>query len=49
MKKTICDYCGEEIKEPFNDFRGDLDPKNLAIIQVKPILLNQTTSKEGRR
>ena len=45
MKKTICDYCGEEIKEPFEDFRGDLDCNNLAVIEVKPILLNQTTSK----
>lgn len=45
MRKTICDYCGKEIKEPFSDFRGDLDAQNLAIIEVKPILLNQTTNR----
>ena len=42
--KIICDYCGIEIKEPFHDYRGDLDSKNLAIIEVKPKLLNRTTN-----
>jgi len=45
MTKIICDYCGEEIKKRFKDYRGDLDSENLAIIEVKPILLNQTHSK----
>ena len=45
MKKTICDYCGKEIKETFKDYRGDLDARNLAIIEVKPILLNQTDNR----
>jgi hypothetical protein len=43
MKKTICDYCGREIKETFRDYRGDLDSANLAVIEIKPILLNRTT------
>ena len=43
MKKIICDYCGNEIKEFFEDYRGDLDGKNLAAIKIKPLWLNQTT------
>lgn len=45
MTKTVCDYCGAEIKEPFRDYRGDLDAKNLAIIEIRPTLLNQTVSE----
>lgn len=45
MTKTVCDYCGREIKEPFHDYRGDLDSENLAIIEIKPIMLNKTSSK----
>ncbi len=43
MTKVICDYCGYEIKERFKDYRGDLDGNNLAVIEIKPILLNKTT------
>ena len=43
MKKTICDYCGAEIKECLTDYRGDLDEKNLAAIKIKPLWLNRTT------
>ncbi len=43
--RTVCDYCDREIREPFRDYRGDLDSRNLAIIEIKPILLNQTTRK----
>ena len=39
--KTICDYCGKEIKEPFKDFRGDLAKDALACIEIKPTLLNR--------
>lgn len=42
MKKTICDYCGEEIKEPFRDYRGDLDTDHLAIIEIKPVTINSS-------
>ncbi len=45
MRKIICDYCGREIKEHFKDYRGDLDSHNLAVIEIRPILLNQTTSE----
>lgn len=44
MTKTICDYCGNEIKKPSGEFTGDLDCKNLAVVRVKPLLLNQTDS-----
>ena len=43
--KIVCDYCGKEIKEPFPDYRGDLDSENLAVIEIRPILLNQTEKK----
>ncbi len=42
MKKTMCDYCGKEIKEPFMNFRGDLDGDHLAVIEIKPTRLNST-------
>lgn len=45
MTKIICDYCGEEIKESFEDYRGDLDNRNLAIIRITPVLLNQTDNR----
>ena len=45
MKKTICDYCGKEIERRSNEFTGDLDGRNLAVIKVEPLLLNQTDSK----
>lgn len=44
MKQIICDYCGGVIKERFKDYRGDLDNENLAVIEIRPILLNQTTN-----
>ena len=47
MTKVICDYCGTEIKKPVREVVGDLDSRNLAIIEIKPILLNQTDSKIG--
>ncbi|MFX1452440.1 MAG: hypothetical protein ACFFCM_16490 [Promethearchaeota archaeon] len=45
MTQVVCDYWGKVIKEPFSDYRGDLDSKNLAVIEIKPTLLNQTTKK----
>jgi len=45
MTKTVCDYCGKEIKERFADYRGDLDSRNLAVIEIKPTLLNRTVDK----
>ena len=45
MTKTVCDYCGREVKEHFKDYRGDLDAKNLAIIEIKPTFLNRTVDK----
>ena len=45
MKQTICDYCGRGVNVPTNrEVTGDLDAKNLAIIEVRPILLNRTDS-----
>ena len=43
--KIICDYCGEEVKETFSDYRGDLNGEHLAIIEIKPVLLKCTDSK----
>lgn len=43
MTKTVCDYCGKEIKKSFEDYRGDLDEKNLAAIKIEPLWLNRTT------
>lgn len=48
MTKTLCDYCGKEIKNSETEFTGDLDNRNLAVIRVEPILLNQTDSKIDR-
>ena len=46
MKQTICDYCGEGVNFPTNrEITGDLDPRNLAVIRIQPILLNKTDSK----
>jgi len=40
MQKPICDYCGKEILDSKNlGIIGDLDSKNSAMIEVKPILL----------
>ncbi len=45
MLKKICDYCGKEIKSNEKEFTGDFDSRNLAVIKVEPLLLNQTDSK----
>lgn len=46
MKKTICDYCGKGVNFPANrEITGDLDAKNLAVIEVKPKLLNRTDNR----
>ncbi len=42
MKKTICDYCGAEIKEPFKDYRGDLDRDHLVVVEIKPTTMNSS-------
>ena len=34
MTRTVCDYCGKEVKEPFHDYRGDLDGDHLAVSSV---------------
>lgn len=46
MKKTVCDYCGEDVNFPTNrEVTGDLDSRNLAVIKVEPMLLNETDSR----
>ena len=46
MKQTICDYCGRGVNFPTNrEITGDLDTSNLAVIEVRPRLLNQTHRK----
>ena len=46
MKQTICDYCGKGVNFPTNrEVVGDLDAKNLDVVEIKPILLNKTDSK----
>ena len=42
MKQTICDYCGNIIKEEFKDYRGDLAKDTLACIKIEPTLLNKS-------
>ncbi len=41
-KQTICDYCGRVIKEPFHDYRGDLDSDCLVCLDVKITSLNSS-------
>ena len=41
-KQVICDNCGAVIKEQFDDYHGDLSPSVLAVIKIKPVLLNRT-------
>ena len=46
MIKTVCDYCGKGVNFPTNrEVTGDLDSRNLAVIEVRPRLLNKTGSK----
>ena len=41
-RQTICDCCGKVIKEPFADYRGDINPDCLIVLEVKPISINST-------
>ena len=44
MKQIVCDYCEKVIKEPFTNYRGDLDNSTCAIIDITPRNLNKTST-----